>query len=111
MTKRVLKDISMPGEEPFWVFIPTTLTSTRPARRDFARYVPQAKAFANPRSWGYGGGETPWPFDYNKAMRDARYRTGIRNAIHSNWTASNWQYAAKLLLLEVLEELIACDDC
>jgi len=109
MSKRVLRDISMPGEEPFWVFIPEVLTAQKRLRVFERKYVPQVKAFANPRSWGYGGGETPWPFDRERAMRDTRYRTGIRNAIHANWTASNWKYAAKLLLLEVLEELIAED--
>ena len=49
-------------------------------------------AFANPLSWGYGGGETPWPFSYQKALRDGRYRAGIRNAIKADWTASNWKY-------------------
>jgi len=65
------------------------------------------KAFANPNSFGYGGGETPWPFDRHRAYQDARYRAGIRNAINASWTASNWQFAAKRLLIAILEDLLA----
>jgi len=63
------------------------------------------KAFANPNSWGYGGGETPWPFSYERALTDGRYRAGIRNAYKADWTASNWKYAAKKLMKALLEEL------
>jgi len=63
------------------------------------------KAFANPYSWGYGGGETPWPFSYAKALNDGRYRAGIRNALKSSWTASNWKHAADKLYAALLEEL------
>lgn len=66
---------------------------------------PRPKAFANPNSFGYGGGETPWPFSYEKALLDGRYRAGIRNAIKSDWTASNWKYSARRLLDVLLEEL------
>jgi len=72
-------------------------------------YVPRTapakpKAFANPYSYGYGGGTTPWPFDLHRARRDGRYRAGIRNAINAKpgWTASNWQYVATKALLFVL---------
>lgn len=67
------------------------------------------KAFANPMSWGYGGGETPWPFDVRRAYVDARYRTGIRNAIASDWTASNWKYVAQRELARVLDDLLALE--
>jgi len=65
------------------------------------------KAFANPNSFGYGGGETPWPFDRHRAYQDARYRAGIRNAINASWTSANWQFAAKRLLITILEDLLA----
>jgi len=55
-------------------------------------------AFANPRSFGYGGGEHPWPFSYRRAFWDARYRQGVKNAIKASWTASNWKYAARKLM-------------
>lgn len=71
---------------------------------------PKPKAFANPYSFGYGGGETPWPFDRRRAYTDPRYRVGIRNAILADWTASNWKFAAKRLLIEVLEDLIAAEE-
>lgn len=67
------------------------------------------KAFANPYSFGYGGGETPWPFDRKRAYQDARYRTGIRNALGAAWTASNWKAAARPLLLEIIEDLLALE--
>jgi len=58
-------------------------------------------AFANPNSYGYGGGSTPWPFDMHRARRDGRYRAGIRNAINAKprWTATNWVYVANKTLL------------
>lgn len=56
------------------------------------------KAFANPGSRGYGGDEAPWPFDYQRALEDARYRAGIGNAIRSDWPAQNWKLAARDLL-------------
>jgi len=68
------------------------------------------KAFANPNSFGYGGGETPWPFDRKRAYTDGRYRAGIRNAIHADWTASNWKAAARSSLIQVLEDLIAAEE-
>jgi len=76
----------------------------------FKAPAPKPKAFANPNSFGYGGGETPWPFDRKRAYTDGRYRSGIRNAIHSTWTASNWQVAAKRVLIQVLEDLIAAEE-
>lgn len=90
--------------KPYWLFISKKLVDPNrpkkpvPQRREKVR----PKAFANPNSWGYGGGETPWPFDRQKALHDGRYRAGIRNAIRAEWTASNWKYAARRLLLEVL---------
>ena len=70
------------------------------------QYV-QEKAFANPRHKGYGSDpETPWPFDPNKAYHDVRYRTGIRNAYNSDWTAHHWKLAARYLMHQVLTDLI-----
>lgn len=71
---------------------------------------PAAKplAFANPNSYGYGGGTTPWPFDMHRARDDGRYRAGIHNAINANprWVSSNWQHVARqaLLFVESLED-------
>lgn len=56
------------------------------------------KAYANPRSWGYGGDETPWPFDYQRALQEPGYRWGINRAIMADWTAQNWKHAARDLL-------------
>lgn len=63
------------------------------------------KAFANPRSFGYGGGEHPWPFSYRRAFWDARYRQGVKNAMKADWTASNWKYAAKKMLEDIDQQL------
>jgi len=68
------------------------------------------KAFANPNSFGYGGGETPWPFDRHRAYTDGRYRAGIRNALHADWTASNWKVAARSSLMQILEDLLAAAE-
>jgi len=68
------------------------------------------KAFANPHSFGYGGGETPWPFDRKRAYQDARYRAGIRNALGAAWTASNWKAAARPALLTIIEDLLALES-
>lgn len=97
-------------DEPYWAFVPLSFAHLQPLELPTERHrrptKPKAKAFANPNSYGYGGGETPWPFDRERAKVDVRYRTGIRNAIHSDWTASNWKFVAKALLIEILEELI-----
>lgn len=69
------------------------------------------KAFANPYGRGYGDSEeTPWPFDVKRAYVDGRYRAGIRNAINADWTASNWKFAARHELQQVLINLIAAYD-
>jgi len=68
------------------------------------------KAFANPNSFGYGGGETPWPFDRKRAYTDARYRAGIRNALNASWTASNWKAAARPALVLILDDLLAAEE-
>lgn len=77
------------------------------------RYAPvqprvQPKAFANPAGRGYGS--ELWPFDIKRAYADVRYRTGIRNALSADWTASNWKFAARSALLRVLHDLIAIDE-
>jgi len=64
---------------------------------------PAPKAFANPRHAGYGGG--PWPFDINKAYKDSYYRSGIRKALDASWTASNWKFEARRLLVVILSDL------
>ena len=80
-------------DEPYWAFVPMSFAHLQPleppAERHRRATKPKAKAFANPNSYGYGGGETPWPFDRQRAKVDGRYRAGIRNAIYSDWTASN----------------------
>jgi len=109
--KRVLVNIPDYDGTPHWLFVPKSLVDpSRPVKPlPVKRPKLRPKAFANPYSWGYGGGETPWPFDRQKAMRDGRYRAGIRNAIGADWTASNWKHAARSALLDLLEELIAED--
>ena len=67
------------------------------------------KAFANPHSWGYGGDETPWPFDYDRAINYPGYRAGIWRAINSSWTAQNWKHAARDLLAMVDAHLMESD--
>lgn len=71
---------------------------------------PKPKAYANPNGAGYGGGETPWPFDTHRAYTDGRYRAGIRNAIGSDWVASNWRYEAQRQLARIIEDLLAADE-
>ena len=109
--KRVLRNLGS-REEPYWAFVPVEFAGPKrvvhvPSVQERLEAKPKAKAFANPRSHGYGGGETPWPFDRQRAMVDGRYRAGIRNAINADWTASNWQFVATRLLNEVLEDLLA----
>lgn len=62
-------------------------------------------AFENPLHPGYGGG--PWPFDWERALLDRRYRQGLYNAIASKpvWTAKNWRDATKDLLVTVRQSL------
>lgn len=119
--KRVLVDLNPPDEEPYWAFVPEALAHIRnrppsPGRiaRDRERFDlkhRELKPFANPLAKGYGGDKnTPWPFDRNRALVDGRYRAGIRNAINADWPASNWKYYARLMLMEVLEELIAEEE-
>jgi len=109
MTKRASSPT--PEEELDWIIAEQTAwldwaTKKKKLPKHLVRKEkPKAKAFANPSSWGYGGGETPWPFSYEKALLDGRYRAGIRNAIKSDWTASNWKYTARRLLDVLLEEL------
>lgn len=121
MEKRVLVNLNPPAEEPYWAFVPTNLAHVRneppsPARiaRDRERFNQrhqQPKPLANPNAKGYGGDkDTPWPFDRARAYVDGRYRAGIRNAINADWPASNWKYHARLLLGEVLEDLIAMEE-
>lgn len=69
---------------------------------------PGPKAFADPRGRGYGS--ELWPFDIKRAYQDVRYRTGIRNALNGDWTASNWKFAARSALLRVLNDLLALDE-
>jgi len=108
MNKRVLVNLNPPGEEPHWAFVPKRLVDLTkpiiPPKPRKTRHV--YKAFANPRSHGYGGHEAPWPFDRQKAINDGRYRAGIRNAINSEWTASNWKFVAKRELLQLLDDEI-----
>jgi len=109
MKKRVLVNLEVdPEKPPYWTFLDAELVAavSKPRFVPPPRTIPRPKAFANPRSWGYGGGETPWPFSVERALLDGRYRAGIRNAIKSDWTASNWKYEAQRLLLAVLDELL-----
>lgn len=59
----------------------------------------RVKAFADPHKPGYGGGA--WPFDIRKMRADFGYRVGLRNAIRSDWVASNWKSVALKLYLYV----------
>ena len=68
------------------------------------------KAYANPNGAGYGGGETPWPFDRKRAYTDGRYRAGIRNAINSDWVAPNWRDSAQRELVRITEDLLAAEE-
>jgi len=115
MQKRVLVNLNPPDQEPYWAFVPTTLVSGAPPPppKYTNTFTPQQKrdglaprAFANPNSHGYGGQLAPWPFDHARALSDGRYRAGIRNAIASNWTASNWKYVARAQLQQILDILL-----
>jgi len=119
--KRVLINLEVdPEKEPYYAFVsskfilPPNPETVRLAKQYAVVYTKEEKketkpilAYANPLGWGYGGGETPWPFSYQKALHDGRYRAGIRNAINSNWVSQNWRLAARRLLTRVLDELIA----
>lgn len=65
--------------------------------------VTKPKAFANPLADGYGREE--WPFSKTKALKDGRYRAGVRNAIRADWTDGYWKYQARKLMYEVLDIL------
>lgn len=117
--KRVLVNLEVdPDLPPYWAYVSPKFLPTHPTPREVLEqkyavvYTREEKkerkeplAFANPSSHGYGGGETPWPFDVERALRDGRYRAGIRNAIKSNWTAQNWKFEARRLLIRVLDAL------
>lgn len=112
MTQRVLVNLHAydPDLEPYWAFVPISLVNYPPKQPPKQRQPPNApKAFANPYSYGYGGGESPWPFDHNRAYSDGRYRAGIRNALKSDWTASHWKHYAAIALRQVQHD-IANDD-
>lgn len=115
MSKRVFYQ-GIHGDE--WIDLPASIAAAversprypypqTPSERAAATRV---KAFANPRAKGYGDVDSPWPFDRARAYNDARYRTGIRNAINSDWTASNWKHYAKQLLIEVVQDLLAAEQ-
>jgi len=108
MSKRVLVNLHDydPTLEPYWTFVPTNLVhyTPKPVAKPRPKQDPP-KAFANPYAHGYGGGETPWPFDHTRAYRDGRYRAGIRNAINADWTASHWKYYANQQLNMVLQHI------
>lgn len=111
--KRVLVNIGSP-EDPYWAFVdpvlvPVTAGLRPPKPPPVKRQKQKPKAFANPNHAGYGGGETPWPFDRVRAFQDGRYRAGIRNAIKSDWVASNWRYAAQRELAWITQDLIDLD--
>jgi len=115
--KRVLVNIEIdPTQPPYWAFVPeNTVNIPNPPRAAKAlkyevvyteaekRERKEPLAYANPLSHGYGGGETPWPFDAQKALQDGRYRAGIRNAIRADWTAQNWKFEARRLLVQILD--------
>jgi len=84
--------------EPYWVFIP----AIQPAPQ---RFTPVRLAFADRRSFGYGGPGTPWPFDVERAKVDRRYRTGINNAINAypQWTDAKWRKEAGRILAAIVE--------
>lgn len=69
--------------------------------------APRAKAFADPKGPGYGGNQ--WPFDIEKAMREQKYRNGLRNAITSTWVDDNWKSVAKSYFIEMMADLIALE--
>jgi len=107
MKKRVLRNVADPDEEPYYVFTSDVLVTGLPQKpyAGVKKYKPKAKPFANPLHPGYGGGA--WPFDERRAAVDDRYRTGVRKAIAADWPASNWKFAAKKLMIALLDELIA----
>lgn len=110
MRKRVLVNLEVDPDLPdYWAFVPEGVGSSLPKRPRQPPAIrsprPEPLAFANPLSFGYGGGETPWPFDHVKALHDRRYRTGVQNAADAAWTASNWKYATHSLLSQVYREL------
>jgi len=114
MKKRVLVNIEVdPEKPPVWSFEDITLfpppLAPRPPK--YARVYTAAerkekkavKAFADPLLSGYGAG--PWPFDYEKALVDKRYRAGVTNAMEADWTSQNWKFATESLLSLVYKEL------
>lgn len=98
-----------------WISIPASVAAAiersprQPVRQTPAERAAatRPKAFANPNSHGYGGPEAPWPFDRRRAYLDGRYRAGVRNALKSDWTASNWKHYAQFELDEIVQNLLA----
>lgn len=74
-------------------------------RKESWQYLKSKKAFANPAHKGYGGPEDPWPFNSRRALNDARYRQGVKNAMRADWTAQNWKFEAKKLMDRVDAQL------
>lgn len=62
-------------------------------------------AYEDPLKPGYGGG--PWPFDWERALLDRRYRQGLYNAVQAKpvWTAKKWREATQDLLVTVRQSL------
>lgn len=116
MKKRALERVVYLNDEP--VLLPEEIAKAIeraprvPRRMSAAEYkaAHPVKAYANPNGPGYGGGETPWPFDTKRAYVDGRYRSGVRNAMNADWTAQNWKHAARAALQVVLENLLAAED-
>jgi len=114
MKKRVLVNVEVdPDKPPYWAFTSTPVVlppvEARPPKyaKTYTaverREKKAVKAFADPELAGYGAG--PWPFDYERALLDKRYRSGVQNAAEADWTSQNWKYAAEQLLSMVYKEL------
>jgi len=71
-------------------------------RKESWKTFKNTKAFSNPLHHGYGGPDAAWPFTYVRAVKDLRYRQGVKNAIKADWTAQNWKFEADKLM-ETLE--------
>lgn len=69
--------------------------------------TPRAKAFADERGPGYGGGE--WPFDLKRAIGNQPFRNGLRKAITSTWAAENWRSAAATAFVSMMSDIIALE--
>lgn len=69
------------------------------------RQTPKSVGLLPPGGPGYGG-TNEWPFDWNQALTQTGYRTGIRNALQNPRFNVSWRAAAREKLKRCLDYAI-----